>query len=237
MEAVHWLVRQGRASVNVDRMGSNVLFKLKPESLSRMSRELLKVAKDLLAMEFPTQDAMDKYLKEHPAADRSNHRVVKTKPRTPAAPSQVSPPRQLVKTEEKSAKHQEIHDKLSRSPLSREMDFSHGECSVFATNLYSVLKDKGHNPKMAVFVKDGEPLHVTVVDDGQHVDHRGVSSEAEMMKRLKMGQGKVEEFDSPEDAENFVESLREKGSLHEMEFRAYPDLEKEISDVLEGKKP
>ena len=38
---------------------------------------LLKLARELLAMDFPTQDAMDKYLKEHPDADRSNHKVVK----------------------------------------------------------------------------------------------------------------------------------------------------------------
>lgn len=42
-------------------------------------RELLRMAKELVAIEFPTQDAMDKYLKEHPDADKSNHRVVETK--------------------------------------------------------------------------------------------------------------------------------------------------------------
>lgn len=35
------------------------------------------------AMEFPTQDAMDKYLKEHPEADKSNHKVVETKKDAP----------------------------------------------------------------------------------------------------------------------------------------------------------
>jgi len=33
------------------------------------------------AMEFPTQDAYDKYLKEHPEADKSLHRVVESKPK------------------------------------------------------------------------------------------------------------------------------------------------------------
>lgn len=44
-----------------------------------VARELLRVAKSLMAMDFPTQDAMDKYLKEHPDADKSNHKVVETK--------------------------------------------------------------------------------------------------------------------------------------------------------------
>ena len=33
------------------------------------------------ATEFPTQDALDKYLKEHPDADRANHKVVEKKDR------------------------------------------------------------------------------------------------------------------------------------------------------------
>jgi len=44
-----------------------------------VAREILKVAKELLAIEFPTQDAMKKYLDEHPDADKSNHKVVETK--------------------------------------------------------------------------------------------------------------------------------------------------------------
>lgn len=43
----------------------------------RMAGDLLVLAKDVLGMEFPTQDALDKYLKDHPGADRSKHRVKK----------------------------------------------------------------------------------------------------------------------------------------------------------------
>lgn len=46
---------------------------------TKVAREVLFVAKELLAIDFPTQDAMDKYLKEHPDADKSNHRVVEKK--------------------------------------------------------------------------------------------------------------------------------------------------------------
>ncbi len=44
-----------------------------------VASELLAVARELVAMDFPTQDAMDKYLKNHPDADRSNHKVVRNK--------------------------------------------------------------------------------------------------------------------------------------------------------------
>ena len=43
----------------------------------RVASELLAVARDLAAMDFPSQKALDKYLKEHPDADRGKHKVVK----------------------------------------------------------------------------------------------------------------------------------------------------------------
>lgn len=44
-----------------------------------VASELTTVAKDILALEFPTQDALDKYLEDHPAADKSKHKVKETK--------------------------------------------------------------------------------------------------------------------------------------------------------------
>ena len=44
----------------------------------KIASRLLFMAKEVLGMDFPTQDAFDKYMKEHPDANRSNHRVVKT---------------------------------------------------------------------------------------------------------------------------------------------------------------
>lgn len=49
----------------------------KPELRKDLLPILRKTATDKTAMEFPTQDALDKYLKEHPDADRSNHSVKK----------------------------------------------------------------------------------------------------------------------------------------------------------------
>ena len=44
----------------------------------KIASQLLFMARELIGMDFPTQDAFDKYMKEHPDANRSNHRVVKT---------------------------------------------------------------------------------------------------------------------------------------------------------------
>ena len=35
-----------------------------------VAQEILKIAKELMAMEFPTDAAMKKYLREHPGADK-----------------------------------------------------------------------------------------------------------------------------------------------------------------------
>jgi len=39
------------------------------------AQEVLRVAKDLSAMDFPTKDALEKYLHDHPGADKSRHVV------------------------------------------------------------------------------------------------------------------------------------------------------------------
>jgi hypothetical protein len=44
-----------------------------------LAKELLVLAKELLATDFPSKEALDEYLREHPDADRSNHKVVETK--------------------------------------------------------------------------------------------------------------------------------------------------------------
>lgn len=56
-----------------------------------VAMELVRVAELLSARDFPSKGAMDKYLKEHPGADRSNHRVVKKDDRGPNPMSQGEP--------------------------------------------------------------------------------------------------------------------------------------------------
>lgn len=44
--------------------------------MNREAKELLRIARDLVAMEFPSETALHKYLKDHPGAEKSNHKVV-----------------------------------------------------------------------------------------------------------------------------------------------------------------
>ena len=48
----------------------------------KISKKLNKIAKQLLSVDFPNQKAMNDYLKQHPKADRKNHKVVEFKPET-----------------------------------------------------------------------------------------------------------------------------------------------------------
>ena len=43
----------------------------------KLAKEIMKVADILLGMEFKTEDAMEKYLKKHPDAEKRNHSVKK----------------------------------------------------------------------------------------------------------------------------------------------------------------
>jgi hypothetical protein len=52
--------------------------------VNRIAADVLILARELLSIDFPTKDAMDKYLKDHPDADHSNHRVVETKKELPS---------------------------------------------------------------------------------------------------------------------------------------------------------
>jgi bacterioferritin len=47
--------------------------------MNKVATELVKIAKSLISIDFATKDQMDKYLKDHPKADRSNHKVVENK--------------------------------------------------------------------------------------------------------------------------------------------------------------
>jgi len=45
----------------------------------KVAQELVLLAKSLISMDFPTEEAMKKYLEEHPGADRTLHRVKETR--------------------------------------------------------------------------------------------------------------------------------------------------------------
>ena len=84
-----------------------------------VAAELLKVAKDLTAFEFPTDEALKKYLKDHPAANRSNHTVKKTeKDSQPAKPINIHkhfPEKYGDKAKPQQKDHDRIESMVSKS--------------------------------------------------------------------------------------------------------------------------
>jgi hypothetical protein len=57
----------------------------------KVASELLRLARQLVSMEFDTQDALDKYMKEHPEGDRSNHSVKKQESVQPQGKVKIAP--------------------------------------------------------------------------------------------------------------------------------------------------
>jgi hypothetical protein len=80
-----------------------------------VAKELVAIARELQAIEFPTQDAYDKYMKEHPDADKSLHEVVEKKKHhrtTPGTLEEVrgEKERRDKKREELNKKHPDAED-------------------------------------------------------------------------------------------------------------------------------
>jgi hypothetical protein len=69
---------------------------------SAVASQLLFLAKEVIGMDFPTQDAMDKYLREHPDADKTNHRVVETEKAAPAKEAPKAAPKAAPKPKAKA---------------------------------------------------------------------------------------------------------------------------------------
>jgi hypothetical protein len=77
---------------------------------NKIASELVKIAKSLIAIEFDSKEAYDKYMKEHPEADKSNHSVKENK-------TQKIPANNLEKHKEIGKK---LHDALINTLKSRD---------------------------------------------------------------------------------------------------------------------
>lgn len=75
-----------------------------------VAKELLAIGR-MIAMDFPTQEAYEKYMKEHPDADRSKHRVVKYDPSKPE-----THPMNLMQQRKNEQKMREIGKALGKKP-------------------------------------------------------------------------------------------------------------------------
>ena len=82
-----------------------------------IANELLLIAEDLVAMDFSTQKQMDDYLKKHPDADRSNHKVVKHDPGKPE-----THPHNLMKQRENEKAMGDIGKHFKKDPKDLTVD-------------------------------------------------------------------------------------------------------------------
>ena len=116
-----------------------------------VAKELLVLAKELVGIDFPTQDAYDKYMKEHPDADRSNHKVVETKKDAPAKkePAKKSKP---LPREEREQIENTVRDHLSGT--GRETTKENMQ-SMFRTPKGKKLTDEQFGEIWDDLVKDG----------------------------------------------------------------------------------
>lgn len=69
---------------------------------TRIARDLLSMAKEMVGFEFPSKDAMDDYLKSHPKADKSRHWVKDGKPKKKLQKQETEEKTEVSKTEEKT---------------------------------------------------------------------------------------------------------------------------------------
>ncbi len=123
--------------------------------MDKVAKELIKIAKLLVSFDFPTQDALDKYLKEHPDADKRLHKVVESKPE---------------KTTKKLTKEEHTH-KLENGPSVRIYD-NGGE----TLDRYTAIIE---NPDWQTSAKPGYMPSLGLSEGGQAISQFGDAKEGE----------------------------------------------------------
>lgn len=149
-----------------------------------MAQELVRMAKEVMAIEFPTQDAMDAYLKEHPDADRSNHRVVKEKHNdSPRGDKQQTPKERRRERLNRSVEFEDVEDGNGRFDFDKVRNKM--ENDEWGDHIERMVKDgvmdRGVARKVRQLYKskndDDQEKALTI--DGEHIDkwiqqiHRG----------------------------------------------------------------
>jgi hypothetical protein len=122
-------------------------------------KEILRVAKLLLSIEFDTQDAYDKYMKQHPDADPKNHSVKKQDKKT-----EEKKPVEKIKEKVKEVVKKHEPEKLMEKAKKKYGDkLFGGNCGQFAYGMAKYLIDKGEkNVKLGLITEetdlDGEDI-------------------------------------------------------------------------------
>lgn len=96
-----------------------------------VAKELLKIAKLLTSTEFDSQEALNKYLKEHPDADKSNHTVKKEK--------DIS--KEKIKKDEEvhGEVEKDLHDRAGKTDQPHLDDASHAAVKKHAEKLVKTM--------------------------------------------------------------------------------------------------
>lgn len=105
------------------------------------------IAREMLAMDFPTQEALDKYLKDHPDADRGKHHVRETKKESPTkqeAPTKKRSKEEIEKLHEGMLDKNKAISSVLRKPYFSTMpaDMKSGDVPKSKTWLVGELKNE-----------------------------------------------------------------------------------------------
>jgi hypothetical protein len=169
-----------------------------------IAKHMVALARDIMATEFPSQEALDKYLHEHPDADRSNHSVKEQGPKAPKKEDPADNPKvktvkQWVKTRNESPGHKKTWGVSEKHGL--------GGGTINVSDLGSTNRDDREETIDAMLdkgvpVKDVQTAAEGVVEESQTMidflkknpdaaKHVGITPEA-LQKQKESGQKALE---------------------------------------------
>jgi hypothetical protein len=132
----------------------------------KIAKQLLFMAKELIGMDFPTQDAFDKYMKDHPDANRSNHKVVKHDPSKPE-----THPMNLMQQRKNEEKMKEIGKHYKKDPKDLTNDeivkFNQGKSAPKVPSKQTSIPKSEHTHSFGKMSKgDKDDTKIRVYDNG-----------------------------------------------------------------------
>lgn len=139
--------------------------------------------------------------------------------------------------------------KKIKKVFGHETEFTAGECSIFAVNLFDVLENKKYNPKFVIayatvdFIKKKKsyPMHIAIQLDNGFLDSTGYySSEESFLSKLNIDDHikyvSLEIIDTYSELKVFLDDFndtRVKKYFKEYNYRIYSDLIQEITEALD----
>ena len=166
------------------------------------NRLVSRVATKIVAMDFPNQKELDKYLKEHPEADRKNHRVVENKNNKPAQEDQVAlkapaipvqeSTKQAPKVEDSKSESNKTHEVSPHKPKKVEILIPHegrgsdAELHEIGEKSMEVAKRNAVSGKVGTYKKTGNPFYDPIGDlAGHHSIKNHIGSDGRITPKRK----------------------------------------------------